>query len=257
MSDDLGGMDVHVARPESGTQSPIGRAPQQSIAADLSAARTAARPQPSVRAAAAAAGDRFLLARPSAPRRSPGAGAGRQERGARQLDLAPRREAQERFAGYVPDPAGALSRNPIFPRARFLLRLRSTGFPFRLACRSVGQRPEQERHLALRLRDRLAVLERSERRSAAAAPPAGAALRRRWRALMEIRRDRPPRAAVPGVERASRHAVAGAARFLGLAEPAGDQSRRSRGQMRQRGARPQCGAADDVDYTMISPRLML
>src|SRR5580704_7479420 len=172
--------------------------------------------------------------------------------------MAPRRQAQERLAGDVPDTTGALSRSQICARSRLLLRLWSAGFPFRLACRSVGRRTEQERHLALRLRDRLAILERTERRSAAAAPPAGAALRRRRRALMEIRRDRPQDAVIPGVERASRYAVAGVARFLGLAEPAGDQPRRSRGQMRQRGARPQRRAAhDDGDHIMISPRLML
>src|ERR1700734_800565 len=156
--------------------------------------------------------------------------------------MAPRRQAQERFAGDVPDTTGALSRSQICAGAGFLLRLRSAGFPFRLACRSVGERPEQKCHLALRLRDRLAILERTERRSAAFAPPAGAALCAKRRALMEIRRDRPQNAVVPGMERASRNAVAGAARFLGLAEPASDQSRCSRGEVRKRGARPQRGA---------------
>src|SRR5580700_7161149 len=181
-----GERDVDVAGPESGAKSPIGRASHQSIAADFSAARVAARARPSVRAADAAAGDRLLLARASAPRRSPGAGARGQERRARRLDVVPRRQAKDRLAGDVPDTAGALSRNQICARSRLLLRLRSTGFPFRLACRSVGRRPEQKCHLALRLRDRLAVLERAEWRGAVAAPPAGAALRRRRWALMEI-----------------------------------------------------------------------
>src|SRR5580704_8472786 len=124
--------------------------------------------------------------------------------------MAPRRQAQERLAGDVPDTTGALSRSQICARSWLLLRLWSAGFPFRLACRSVGERPEQKCHLALRLRDRLAILERTERRSAAAAPPAGAALRRRRWAPMEDRRDRPQGAIVPGMERASRNAVAGA-----------------------------------------------
>jgi len=48
---------------------------------------------------------------------------------------------------------------------------------------------EPERHLALRLRDRLAILERPERRSAAVAPPAGAALCTKRRPAVEDRRD--------------------------------------------------------------------
>src|SRR5580693_3996709 len=116
MSDDLGGMNVDVARPESGTEPPIGRAPHQSLTADFSAARVAARARPSVRAADAAAGDRLLLACASVARRTPGAGAGGQKRRARPLDVAPRRQAQERLAGDVPDTAGALSRNQICAR---------------------------------------------------------------------------------------------------------------------------------------------
>src|SRR4029077_3439090 len=157
-------MNVDLARPENGTKPSVGRAPYQSLAADFSAARAAARARPPVRAADAAAGDRFLLARASAARRSPGAGAGGKERRARDLDLAPRRQAQARLGGDVPDTAGALSRSRICARPRFWLRLRPAGFPLRLACRSVGQRPEQKCHLALRLRNRLAVLERAERR---------------------------------------------------------------------------------------------
>src|SRR5580704_17284142 len=151
MWDDLGGMNVDVARPESRTKSPIGRAPHQSIAADLSAARVAARARPAVRAADATAGDRFLLAGASVARRTLGAGAGDKERCARRLDMALGRQPQERLAGDVPNPAGALSRDQICARPRLLLCLRSAGFPFWLACRSVGRRPEQERDLALRL----------------------------------------------------------------------------------------------------------
>src|SRR5580704_2468689 len=101
-------MNVDVARAENGTKSPIGRAPHQGLAADFSADRVAARARPSVRAADAAAGDRLLLARASAARRTPGAGAGRQERCARRLDMAPRRQAQKRLAGDVPDAARSL-----------------------------------------------------------------------------------------------------------------------------------------------------
>src|SRR5580698_1148200 len=158
-----GERDVDLAGPESGKKSPIGRASSARLAADFPGERIAARARPLVRAADAATGDRFLLARASAARRSAGAGARGEERRARHLDLASRRQAQERPAGDVPDAAGPVSRNQIWARSRILLRLRSAGVPFRLARRSVGRRPEQERHLALRLRDRLAVLERAER----------------------------------------------------------------------------------------------
>src|SRR4029079_18771912 len=53
---------------------------------------------------------------------------------------------------------------------------------------------------------------------------------------MEDRRDRPSRAAVPGLERTARHAVAGALVVLGRAEPASDQPRRSRCEVCRGGA---------------------
>ena len=65
---------------------------------------------------------------------------------------------------------------------------------------------------------------RAAKRGSCAACRRGAAPQSGGR-LMEERRSRPSRAAVPGVERASRHAVAGIAGFLGPAEPAGDQPR--------------------------------
>ena len=58
------------------------------------------------------------------------------------------------------------------------------------------------------------------------------------RAAVEDLRSRPSRAAVPGVARAPRHGLAGAARVLGPAESADHQSRRSRGKMRRRGDIP-------------------
>ena len=251
-------MNVRVARPESGTKSPIGRAPHQSIAADFSAARVAARARPPVRAADAAAGDRFLLARASAARRSPGAGAGGQERRARDWTwrLADKRKsglpatfrtppAPYREAKYARGPGFCcVCGQPVF-RFGWHVDLWGGGpnknATWHCACVIAWQfwnAPSGEAPLLRRLQARRCAQSGGR--------------------LMEDRRDRPPGAVVPGVERASRYAVAGAARFLGLAEPAGDQSRRSRGQMRQRGARPQRRAADDDgDYTMISPRLML
>ncbi len=212
----------------------------------------------SIRAADAAACDQFLLARASASRRPSGAGAGAKKRRARRLDLAAYRQSQKRIADDIPYAARALSRTRLFARRRFLLRVRAAGLPLRLACRSVAWRTKQECQLALRLRGRLAILERAERGGAAASPPAGAALRGERRAAVENRRNRPPRAAVPGVGRAARDAVAQAPRLLGPAQPAGDQSRRPRRQMRCRGARPSRGAGGRTGaYRLISPRLML
>src|SRR5580698_3786789 len=124
-----GERDVDLAGPESGKKSPIGRASSARLAADFPGERIAARARPLVRAADAATGDRFLLARASAARRSAGAGARGKERRARRMDLAPGRQSQERIAGDIPHSARALSRSQIRAGSRLLLRLRSAGFP--------------------------------------------------------------------------------------------------------------------------------
>ena len=174
------------------------------------------------------------------------------------LDLAPRWRPQERTASHVPDTAGALSRTQLCTRRRILLRVRAAGLSFRLARRSLERRTEQERDLALRLRDRLAVLECAKRRGASIAAAAGATLRRIRRTAVEDRRGRPPRAAVSGVGPTPRDALAGAPRLLGPAKPAAYQSRRSRCQKRERGARPPRRARPNgATYSLISPRLML
>jgi hypothetical protein len=166
-----------------------------------------------------------------------GAGAGAPQRSACRLDMAHFGQSPQRIAGDVPLASGALSRARFFSRPRFLLRMRAEGLSLRLACRSVGCGPEQERQLALRLRDRMAILECAERGSASSSPPAGAPVCRERRAVVEECRDRSPRAAVSGMERMPRHAVAGAPRLLGAAQPAGDQPRGACRQMRHRGAR--------------------
>ena len=97
---------------------------------------------------------------------------------------------------------------------------------------------QQESRLARRLRDRLGTVERAERFRAHPQAIAGAPLRRKRQAAAQDRGGRPPGAALPGVGRAPRHRLAAAAGLLGRAQSAGDQSRRPRRQMRQRGERP-------------------
>ena len=65
-----------------------------------------------------------------------------------------------------------------------LLCVRATSLPLRLACRPVGQGRQQECAVALRVRERVAVLECAARRNQAPATPAGAALwPNRWAAM--------------------------------------------------------------------------
>jgi hypothetical protein len=104
------------------------------------------------------------------------------------LELEARPRPQERITSHNPNATCALSRTRIRARSRILLRLRATGLSLRLACRSVGHRRQQEYGLALRLRDRMAILECAEWPGPAAAAPARATLRRNWRAAVEERR---------------------------------------------------------------------
>ena len=72
--------------------------------------------------------------------------------------------------------------------------------------------------------------------AAPAQAAAAAPLRHERRTAVEDRRGGPSGPAVPGLARASRRRMAHAARVLGRAQSAGDQSRRARRQVRRRGA---------------------
>ena len=118
-----------------------------------------------------------LLARASVARRSLGAGVGSAQWSARRLDMAAGRQPQERITGHIPRTARAVPRARLFARCRLLLCVRAAGLPLWLACRSLGRRSKQKCQLALRLRDRLAVLECAQQRGespCAACRPAAA-----------------------------------------------------------------------------------
>ena len=217
-----------------GEEPTIPRPPQQIFAGDLSGSGFDPRLGAAVHAADAAACRRCLLARASGARRSPGAGAGRAQRRARGMELALGNRCGRRSADEFPQPAGSLSGAGARAGARVLLHLRPAGLPPRLARGSVGCGFQQERRLAHRLRDGVAVLERSERLCPSPQAAAATPVRRNRAAPLENRRDRPQSAAVPGLARAAGSAMAGTAGLLGRAEPAGDQSRGSRRQMRGR-----------------------
>ena len=191
--------------------------------------------RPPLHPADAAAGGRLLLARPSGARRPARPRAGGEDRRARRLDLAARLRPRQGSAGHVPRSRRALSREEAPPRPGLLLRVRPAGVCVRLASRPVGARAEPQGAVAHRLRDGVAPVERAERFRKSPAPRPAAPLRADRRPAVAHRRGRSPRPAVPGVARASRHAVAEAARLLGPAQPADDQPRRPRGEMRRRG----------------------
>jgi hypothetical protein len=130
-------------------------------------------------------------------------------------------------------------RHPIGKRPSrvILLRVRTTRLSIRLAYRSMGQRPQQARHLALRMRHRMAVLERAKRTGAAATTASGTPLLPNGRSPVEERGGRPSRAALSRLERASGCALRGLAELLGPTEPADHQSGRSHAEIRRRGAR--------------------
>src|SRR5262245_20153284 len=200
---------------DAGAAQPAGAgAPDLRAAGDFSSRGAQPRIGAALDTADATARDRQLLARSSDPRRPPGARARRLERSAGRLALADWRQGP---AGELSHGARALPRAPLCTRSGLLLHLRPTGVSLRLAPRPVGRRPQSPGAMAHRLRDGMAIVERPKRPRPLAAPPAGAALRAKRRAVMEVRRNRPSRAAVPGLGRAARAAVAGVAGLLGRA----------------------------------------
>src|SRR5262249_4217916 len=158
------------------------------------------------------------------------------------MDLAARQWPQGRSANHISAAARAISRAEICARSGILLRLRAAGLSTRLARRSLGRRTQSQRCVARRLRDRLGLLERAERLRAPAQEAASAPLRRDRTAAAQDRRDRSPDAAVPRLAGAPRSRLAGAARFLGPTEPAGDQSRGAPREVRRRGELPKPSA---------------
>ena len=94
-------------------ESPVARPPYQGIAAHLPVSRSVSGAQPPVRAAGAPARDRFLLARASDTRRSPGPRACQAQRSAQRLGLAARRGPRARIASHIPNATRALSRTRI------------------------------------------------------------------------------------------------------------------------------------------------
>src|SRR5262249_719561 len=130
-------------------------------------------------------------------------------------------QGSRRNADDIPRPAGTLSRKGLCAWRRILLRVRTTCLPIRLAYRPMGSRPQQARHLALRMCHRVAVLERAKRTGAAVATASGTPLLPNRRSPLEGRGGRPPRAALSRLERVSGYAMAGLAELLGPTEPAG------------------------------------
>src|ERR1041385_4236326 len=159
------------------------------------------------------------------------------------MDVAAEGRAKKRFARELPRTTCPLSRKGLLARPRILLRVRAAGVPARLARGSVGSRAEPECDLAYGLRGLVALVECAERLRQALAAPATAALRRNRCAAVEDLGGRSSCAAIPRLARASRDGLAVATVVLGLAEPAGDQSRRPHGEMRRRGRDPaaHCG----------------
>jgi len=133
---------VQMASGEGGKKSQIARTPHSGLAQHLPVDCSPSRARPPIRAADAAAGNRFLLGRPSAARRSVGAGACRAQRSTRRLDLAAWAEPQGRIAHEFPNAAGALPGTRLRERSGILLRVRTTGLSVRLACGSLGCRPQ-------------------------------------------------------------------------------------------------------------------
>src|SRR5215212_385560 len=93
--------------------------------------------------------------------------------------------ARKGFAGELPQPPCALSREGVFARAGFLFRLRSAGLSPRLARGFVASRPKQERHMAHSVRGLLAAVECAKRSGEAAAANAAAQMRRDRCATLE------------------------------------------------------------------------
>src|SRR5262249_42905301 len=112
------------------------------------------------------------------------------------------------------------------------------GLPLRLACRSLGAWPEPQRRMALLLRGGLAPLERAERGATLAEASAGASLRPVGQAAPAFRRGRSSRAALRGLARSSREAMARASPLLRPAQPPGHQPRRACREMCPGGAIP-------------------
>src|SRR5262249_51054672 len=160
------------------------------------------------------------------------------------MDLATPQRSR-RNADDIPCSAGTLSRKSLCAWRRILLRVRTTRLPIRLAYRPMGERPQQARHLALRMRHRMAVLERAKRTGAAATTASSAPLFPNRRSAWEGRGGGPPRAAPWRLERVSGYAMAGLAELLGHAEPAGHQSGRSHAEICRRGARSKRQALAD------------
>ena len=162
---------------------------------------------------------RALAARSDAPRAGPGAWAAIAAMGCRRASKSAR----------------ALPRGSFLPRSGLLLRMRAAGLPFRLAHRPLAARTQQQRRMAYGLRRGVASVECPERLCPAAQTAAVASLRHHRNAALENRRSRSSGTAVPGLARAPARFLAVAARVLGISQSAGDQSRRSCGQMRRRG----------------------
>ena len=128
---------VQMGRGEGRKKSPVARAPHERIAGPLSVGRPSSGACPSVRAADAAARDRFVLERTSHTCGTPRAGACCEERCPNRLALASR-HWPEQFTALLSNTARALSRTFIHQRTWVLPCVRATRLSLRLACRSLG-----------------------------------------------------------------------------------------------------------------------
>ena len=211
-------MNVDVARAESGTQSPIGRAPHQSIAADFSprwccGARSAAR---SCRRRHGWRSIPIGVRTPSAPIAWRGRWRSKQRR-TRRLDVAasPRsaRAGCRRRSGRRPAPYRGTRATRAVPAPAASAVSRCIRFGWHVDLWGGGPNKNANWHCACVIAWQFwnAPSEQARLLRRVQARRCGQGGGRLWK----IRRGRPPRAAVPGVERASRYAVAGAARLFG------------------------------------------
>jgi hypothetical protein len=127
------------------TESKIARALVQGLASSLSGRRPCPRSCAAVHSTDAAACNRIVLACASHACRSLGPRPSCSDWSTSRLALAHRSKSENRTTGNIPNTPGSLPRASLQLGPGFLLRLWPSRLSTRLAQRSVGHRPEQER----------------------------------------------------------------------------------------------------------------